>query len=66
MATCLFCHQETADSQQSCEHCGMALPRQQQAHKTRTLRRFVWFVIGLTLFCGGMILWLGRTPPAIG
>ena len=66
MAICLFCQQEAADSQQSCQHCGMALPKQQQANKARKLRRFAWFVAGFTLFCAVMIVWLGRTPPAIG
>lgn len=64
MATCLYCQQETPDQLQSCQHCGMALPRQQEARKARTLTRFVWFVIGLSLFCALAILWFGRTPPA--
>ncbi len=66
MATCLFCHQDTADTQASCRHCGMALPKQQQRHKERRLKRFVWFVIGLSLFCAFAIVWFGRTPPGIG
>lgn len=65
MVTCLFCQHDTPDAQEHCQHCGMALPKQQAAHKARTLRRFAWFVVGLTLFCAAMIIWLGRTPPAL-
>lgn len=66
MATCLFCHQDTPDAQSNCQHCGMALPKQQQIQKERRLKHFVWFVIGLSLFCAFAIVWFGRTPPSIG
>lgn len=36
-------------------------PQQQQEERQRQLlRRFKWFVAGLTLFCLLMILWLPR------
>lgn len=66
MATCLFCQEQNPAGLEHCAHCGMALPKQQEAHRQRGLRRFIWFVIGLSLFCAFAILWFGRTPPTIG
>jgi hypothetical protein len=41
----------------------MPLPALADQVGARRQRRFLWFCIGLALFCAGMILWL---PRAIG
>lgn len=66
MATCLFCQEDNPPGQENCTQCGMALPRQQEQRKQQGLKRFVWFVILLTVFCAVMIVWLPRTPPVAG
>lgn len=64
MATCLYCQQESPKGQDNCQHCGMALPQQQAQREAQRLLRFKWFVIGLTIFCAIMIVWLPRSMPS--
>ncbi len=35
-------------------------PQEQEARQQQLLRRFKWFVVGLTVFCLLMIFWLPR------
>lgn len=63
MAQCLYCQQENPSELESCQHCGMALPRQQEQRAAQKLVRFKWFVIALSIFCLFMIFWLPRTLP---
>jgi len=62
MAQCLYCQHDNPAQQDSCQNCGMALPRQQERKAAKKLQRFTWFVILLTIFCAAMIVWLPRGP----
>lgn len=66
MTTCLYCQEHNPPGQENCKQCGMALPQQERQRKQQGLKRFVWFVILLTIFCAAMIVWLPRTPPVAG
>ncbi|VEE13591.1 hypothetical protein [Ectopseudomonas mendocina] len=57
--TCLYCQRPQSASAQECGNCGMPLPTNQP--QLRRQRRFLWFCIGLTLFCVAMMLWLPRS-----
>ena len=57
--TCLYCQRTQPDAAQNCGDCGMPLPTQRP--QQRRQRRFLWFCIGLTLFCVAMMLWLPRS-----
>ena len=60
MAKCLYCQQESRPEASECEHCAMPLPAHTERSQEHRLRNFRWFVIGLTLFCAAMIVWLPR------
>lgn len=61
MAKCLYCQQDNLPQQDECQNCGMPLPAQADRAGERRQRRFLWFCIGLSLFCAAMILWLPRS-----
>lgn len=59
MSTCLYCQRPQPDEATTCTHCGMPLPGSQP--QRRRERRFLWFCVGLTLFCLLMMWWLPRS-----
>ena len=66
MATSLYCQHDNPTEQSVCENCGMHLPEHTERNKAQRLLRFKLFVIGLTIFCAIMIVWLPRSNPAGG
>lgn len=61
MSQCLYCQRETQHPQANCAHCGMPLPTQADNLNLRRQQRFMWFCIGLALFCAVMSVWLPRS-----
>ncbi|MNW09189.1 hypothetical protein D3C71_2061280 [compost metagenome] len=62
MRHCLYCQHDTTDHLRDCPQCGMPLPAATvDARLRRRQRCFLWFCVGLTLFCLVMMLWLPRT-----
>lgn len=61
MSQCLYCQRETQHPQANCAHCGMPLPTQTDSINLRRQQRFMWFCIGLALFCAVMSVWLPRS-----
>jgi len=61
MATCLYCQQQNPPQETECQNCGMPLPAHADDNGQRRQRRFLWFCIGLTVFCAVMIVWLPRS-----
>ena len=61
MAKCLYCQQDNPATADECENCGMPLPRRAEQAAERKQRRFLWFCIGLTVFCAVIIVWFPRT-----
>ncbi|MGC5699009.1 protein DnrP [Pseudomonas sp. NFXW11] len=57
---CLYCQQDNSPQAGHCRHCGMPLPTATALIGARRQRGFLWFCIGLTLFCLAMALWLPR------
>lgn len=61
MRRCLYCQHTNPAAASDCNECGMPLPaRAEQASEDRQ-RRFMWFCLGLTLFCVSMFFWLPRS-----
>lgn len=58
---CLYCQQDNPVQEVDCSGCGMPLPASQAQTGARRQRNFLWFCIGLTLFCAVMIVWLPRS-----
>lgn len=63
MPRCLYCLQDNPPGVVECADCGMPLPADTEAAGVRRQHRFLWFCIGLALFCALMILWLPRSMP---
>ncbi|WP_434457940.1 DnrP protein [Stutzerimonas urumqiensis] len=63
MPKCLYCQQDNPPAEPECHHCGMPLPALADMAPARKQRRFLWFVVALTVFCAGMIVWLPRSIP---
>jgi hypothetical protein len=61
MPQCLYCQENNPPQQADCTTCGMPLPAHADSAPQRRQRRFLWFVIGLTVFCAVMIVWLPRS-----
>lgn len=61
MPKCLYCQQDNPPREPECCNCGMPLPVLADSAGERRQRRFLWFCIGLSLFCAAMILWLPRS-----
>ena len=61
MPRCLYCQQDNPPQASDCNDCGMPLPAHAETAGVRRQQRFLWFCIGLTLFCALMILWLPRS-----
>ncbi|MEX6503676.1 DnrP protein [Pseudomonas zhanjiangensis] len=61
MPSCLYCQQDNPAQEADCLNCGMPLPALAERAGERKQRRFLWFCIGLSLFCALMILWLPRS-----
>lgn len=61
MPQCLYCQRDNPRQQAECSHCGMPLPAFADQAIERKQRRFMWFCIGLTVFCAVMIVWLPRS-----
>ncbi|MBH3340270.1 protein DnrP [Pseudomonas sp. UBA7530] len=57
--TCLYCQRPQPASALECGDCGMPLPT--HLPQLRRQRRFLWFCMGLTVFCVVMMLWLPRS-----
>lgn len=60
MLRCLYCQRDNPVDAEDCEGCGMPLPTRSLQAGERRQRRFLWFCIGLTVFCALMIVWLPR------
>lgn len=60
LGQCLYCQQDNGSRASHCQHCGMPLPTAAAQLGARRQRRFLWFCIGLTLFCLAMVVWLPR------
>ncbi|EME00946.1 MULTISPECIES: hypothetical protein [Stutzerimonas stutzeri subgroup] len=60
MPRCLYCQQDNPPKQAECGNCGMPLPEHADSAPERRQRRFLWFCIGLSVFCAVMIVWLPR------
>ncbi|MNI05933.1 hypothetical protein D3C73_589000 [compost metagenome] len=58
---CLYCQQANAPDEVECGHCGMPLPAHAAGAGERRQRRFMWFCVGLTVFCFVMFFWLPRS-----
>lgn len=58
---CLYCQRDNPIDAGDCAGCGMPLPTRSARAGERRQRRFLWFCIGLALFCALMILWLPRS-----
>nr|WP_298108141.1 DnrP protein [uncultured Pseudomonas sp.] len=66
MPQCLYCQRDNSPRNNppqpaECGHCGMPLPPFADQAIERKQRRFMWFCIGLTVFCAVMIVWLPRS-----
>lgn len=61
MPRCLYCQQHNPPQEAQCSNCGMLLPEHADGAAERRQGRFLWFCIGLTLFCAVMIVWLPRS-----
>ena len=61
MSKCLYCQHESPTAEVECCHCGMLLPTQTDTLNERSQQRFMWFCIGLTVFCAVMSVWLPRS-----
>lgn len=61
LPVCLYCQQANPSAGHECRQCGMPLPVLAARAGQRRQRRFLWFCIGLTLFCVTMFFWLPRT-----
>nr|WP_298145423.1 DnrP protein [uncultured Pseudomonas sp.] len=61
MPQCLYCQRDNPPRETECGHCGMPLPALSEKNAERRQRRFMWFCIGLTVFCAVMIVWLPRS-----
>ena len=60
MPRCLYCQQDNPPNEAECSNCGMPLPEHADSAPERRQRRFLWFCIGLSIFCAVMIVWLPR------
>ncbi|HWD31353.1 protein DnrP [Pseudomonas caricapapayae] len=60
LPVCLYCQHSNPLHGVTCEQCGMPLPTSPAHAAARQQLRFLWFCIGLTLFCVVMVLWLPR------
>lgn len=61
MPTCLYCQHTNPSQEPECLQCGMPLPALAEHAGERRQRRFMWFCIGLTIFCVIMFFWLPRS-----
>ena len=61
MPNCLYCQHANPSQEPACLHCGMPLPALAEHEGERRQRRFLWFFIGLTIFCVAMFFWLPRS-----
>ncbi|PKL94318.1 MAG: DnrP protein [Gammaproteobacteria bacterium HGW-Gammaproteobacteria-9] len=52
--------QDNPPNEAECSNCGMPLPEHADSAPERRQRRFLWFCIGLSIFCAVMIVWLPR------
>ncbi|MBT9531952.1 MAG: DnrP protein, partial [Pseudomonas sp.] len=51
MRQCLYCQRDNPSTETACSHCGMPLPTPADTLNARSQQRFMWFCIGLALFC---------------
>ncbi|OYT96485.1 MAG: DnrP protein [Pseudomonas sp. PGPPP3] len=61
MRQCLYCQRDNPSTETACSHCGMPLPTPTDTLNARSQQRFMWFCIGLALFCAVMSVWLPRS-----
>ena len=61
MSKCLYCQRDSTETAADCDNCGMPLPTQAQVNEERRGQRFMWFCVGLAVFCGVMTVWLPRS-----
>ena len=57
---CLFCQTENNRENESCTHCGMALPTKHPHDKQSKISFFVKAFWGIVLFCVVMMIYLPR------
>jgi len=56
-ADCKHCGKEISEVDEQCPHCGIPLPPK---HAQQRQRQFVFWFVGVVLFCFFMMAWL---PP---
>ncbi|WP_448145030.1 protein DnrP [Pseudomonas silesiensis] len=61
LPVCLYCQHASPSGEAECRQCGMPLPAMAGHAAERRQRRFMWFCVGLTIFCVIMFFWLPRS-----
>ncbi|UVM41034.1 protein DnrP [Pseudomonas sp. B21-017] len=61
MPVCLYCQHANPSQETECHQCGMPLPALAEHAGERRQRQFMWFCVGLTVFCVVMFFWLPRS-----
>lgn len=61
LPVCLYCQHANPAHQAECRGCGMPLPALAAGAGERRQRRFMWFCVGISLFCVAMFFWLPRS-----
>jgi len=57
---CLYCGKEVPGDVSHCPHCGAVSHFQQKGYRAGMRRKFILWLVVLTLFSAAMILWLPR------
>jgi len=58
--TCSHCGRTFNENKNYCPSCRTPTPAQQDKDLAAIKKKFIFFVVGLTVFCAVMILWLPR------
>jgi len=61
MTQCLYCQHDNPPLESECIQCGMPLPALAALAGERRQHHFLWFCIGLSVFCALMFIWLPRS-----
>ncbi|MBT3203203.1 MAG: hypothetical protein HOM14_02380 [Gammaproteobacteria bacterium] len=57
---CFHCSQSYDEQLNHCPYCHAPSPAQQDRNLEQRKHKFVYFFIGLVIFCGFMMIWLPR------
>jgi len=58
--TCLYCQSENDVNNDSCKHCGMALPKKHPQDKRSKISFFIKVFWAIVIFCVVMMYYLPR------